>query len=667
MPVYIDTSLPAAKILEREGLLARAAKNNNRFGGLPRLRVAILNLMPTKEATELQLLRLLGRSPFNLEIELVRMASHQSKNTPKEYMERFYKSFPEIRERKYDGLIVTGAPVELLEFEEVGYWEELRSMMDWARTNVRSSLYICWGAQAALWHEFGIRKIKLDKKITGIFMHQNLKPEFPLMLGMDDVFPAPHSRYTGIDEAALSEKPGLEVLATAQEAGALILAKTDGSAVYITGHPEYSCETLDSEYKRDLAKGLAPSIPKNYYPDDDPDLPPKSSWRAQAQLLYNNWLQHFVMPSGVQPEPTLFIFGMGHVGRAVLQFLIDAQECELQEQPELKSRSFKLVGIADSSGAISKPEGFTAGELRSIIEGKSSGLRFSDAFYADYSAFHADAIEALSGLRPKLVAELSPTLLEAGSNSEKYALAAFSLGADLVFASKAALAVSWEKIHKAARDNGCRLRYSATVGAGMPVIDAGRAFARANPIQKIEAVLNGTSVYVLSLMEEGLSYDEAVRAAQKAGIAEADPGADLDGLDAAAKLCILARSVMGVPLDYKDVKRESLNAASPARLSAAKNAGNLLRAVGTVERDELPCSCYEGPLEDGGGSNPQGQRVRASISLKEVPAASPLARSGTENAVIFSSPRAGDIAITGRGAGPEETATAVLRDLILLA
>ncbi|MDX9959040.1 MAG: hypothetical protein RBT68_11420 [Spirochaetia bacterium] len=345
-------------------------------------------------------------------------------------------------------------------------------------------------------------------------------------------------------------------------------------------------------------------------------------------------------------EIRIFIAGLGHVGRAVLALL-----------QEPSSPRVLITGFADSSGAICFTEALSPGKPdtpweNAIIEAKKAGLRLADLdldgiFSPGQACFRQNVEEAIALGRPQVLVELSSSNTRTGGAATGHAKAAFAVGADVVFASKGALAADWDAIMAAAGTSGRQIRYSATVGGGMPVIDAGTSFAKANPILSIEAVLNGTSVYVLSLMETGLSLDEAVRSAQQAGMAETDPSADLDGLDAAAKLCILARAVMGGNLKVGDVKRESLRSVTRATLSAAIAAGRRLRAVATLGHD------HNGSLQ-------------AEVKLVEVSIDSPLARTGSENAVIFHSRYSGILSMIGKGAGPMETAPAVIRDLAVL-
>ncbi|MBR3664619.1 MAG: homoserine O-succinyltransferase [Desulfovibrio sp.] len=293
MPIKIPTDLPARLALENENIFVMTADRAMAQDIRP-LEIAIVNLMPTKIATETQLLRLLGNTPIQVNITLLRTAAHESKNTPVKHLERFYKTFGEIAESSFDGMIVTGAPVEHLPFEEVDYWDELKTIMEFSRRHVYSTLYLCWAAQAALYHFFRVPKYLLPEKVSGIFTHQVLHPECRLFRGFDDLFSAPHSRKTEVRAEDVLRVPELRILAASREAGLAMVENRDHSQVFMTGHLEYDRDTLDMEYHRDLNKGINPNIPKHYYPDDDVDAVPTMCWRAHAHLFFSNWLNFYV-------------------------------------------------------------------------------------------------------------------------------------------------------------------------------------------------------------------------------------------------------------------------------------------------------------------------------------------------------------------------------------
>jgi len=257
------------------------------------LEIGIVNLMPTKIATETQLLRLLSNSPLQVEVALIQMESHVSKNTSGEHLAAFYRSFSDIRDRRLDGLIITGAPVEELEFEQVDYWDELCAMMEWSKTHVYSTMHICWGAQAALYYHHGINKYHLGEKLSGVYYHSVMIPTSRLMRGFDDPFLAPHSRYTGVRSQDI-EAAGLSVLSASEKAGVYIAANANRRQVFVSGHAEYDRYTLDAEYRRDVDKAIDPAVPLNYYPGGNPDNPPDMLWRAHANLLFSNWLNYYV-------------------------------------------------------------------------------------------------------------------------------------------------------------------------------------------------------------------------------------------------------------------------------------------------------------------------------------------------------------------------------------
>ena len=293
MPIKIDDDLPAAETLQRENIFimheARAYQQDIRP-----LRIAILNLMPTKVATETQILRLLGNSPLQVDVTLLHPASYQPKNTPAEHLVKFYTTFASIRSEKFDGLVITGAPVEDMPFEEVAYWDELVDIMDWSLTNVFSTFHICWGAQAAMYRHYGIQKRALPNKVFGVFEHRCVKRFTKLLRGFDDVFHVPHSRHTCIDAEDVAREPRLEILADSADAGLYIAASADGKQIYVTGHSEYDAETLANEYMRDVGKGLPIGVPKNYFVGDDPKNGVIVKWRGHANLLYSNWLNYYV-------------------------------------------------------------------------------------------------------------------------------------------------------------------------------------------------------------------------------------------------------------------------------------------------------------------------------------------------------------------------------------
>jgi len=293
VPVTIPSALPARRILEGENVFVMTPGRAEHQDIRP-LHIAIVNLMPTKLATETQLLRLLGNTPLQLEISLVRMASHDPRNTAQAHLDAFYQTFDEAAEHKFDGLIITGAPIETLEFEQVDYWPELQQIMDWSRDHVFSTMHVCWGAQAGLYHRYGIRKYPLAQKIFGVFPHQVLDPRNRVLSGFDEVFPAPHSRHTETRAADIEATEGLDLLAVSPEAGVYLAASSDGRELYVTGHPEYERDTLKLEYDRDVARGLDIEVPRHYFPADDPTQPPMVTWRSHAFLLYANWLNYCV-------------------------------------------------------------------------------------------------------------------------------------------------------------------------------------------------------------------------------------------------------------------------------------------------------------------------------------------------------------------------------------
>ena len=293
MPVKVSNFLPAKKILEAENIFVMDESRAMTQDIRP-LRIAILNLMPLKEDTELQLLRSFSNTPLQIEVTFLTTASYVGTNTPLSHLEQFYMTFEDVKEKKFDGLIITGAPVEQMEFEDVAYWEELKEIMNWSETNVTSTLHICWGAQAGLFHHYGVHKEMLPAKLSGVYRHRVLNRKEPLVRGFDDEFFAPHSRYTGISKEDVEKSGMFTVLAESDEAGYFILLAEGGKNIFVLGHPEYDRLTFDKEYKRDVAKGINPDIPVNYYPENDPEKKPLLMWRSHANALYSNWLNYYV-------------------------------------------------------------------------------------------------------------------------------------------------------------------------------------------------------------------------------------------------------------------------------------------------------------------------------------------------------------------------------------
>ena len=293
MPIKIPNNLPAAEILRNENIFVMTETRAMTQDIRP-LRMLLLNLMPKKIETETQLTRLLGNTPLQIELTLLRMEGHQSLNTSQEHLHCFYKTFSEVKDTCFDGMIITGAPVEHLPFEEVDYWPELCGIMEWSRSHVHSTMHICWGAQAALYYHYGIQKQPLERKLFGVFPHRSEYRESMLLRGFDDVFMVPHSRHTTVKREDIEAVPNLQILASSDEAGVCIVRNRQGRQFFMMGHSEYDARTLENEYLRDVKAGKPIDVPKNYYPGDDPSKEPIVSWRGHANLLYSNWLNYFV-------------------------------------------------------------------------------------------------------------------------------------------------------------------------------------------------------------------------------------------------------------------------------------------------------------------------------------------------------------------------------------
>ena len=293
MPINIPDKLPATKTLTEENIFVMHEQRAHTQNIRP-IQILMLNLMPTKVATETQIARMLGNTPLQVELELLQTASHEAKNVPKEHMLKFYQTFDKIRDRYFDGMIITGAPVELLEFEDVEYWDELCEIMEWSKSHVYSTFHICWGAQAGLYYHYGIPKRTLQEKMFGVFPHKAERKDYILLRGFDDVFMIPHSRHTTVDREEIDKCDKLKVLASSEEAGVYACMIDGGRQVFVMGHFEYDADTLAKEYFRDKEAGLDIKVPKNYFPDDDDTKPPVVTWRSHSNLFYQNWMNYIV-------------------------------------------------------------------------------------------------------------------------------------------------------------------------------------------------------------------------------------------------------------------------------------------------------------------------------------------------------------------------------------
>ena len=293
MPIQIPNDLPAAGILQQENIFVMKQTRAETQQIRP-LEIVLLNLMPTKIVTETQLSRMLGNTPLQVHLELMMLSTHKSKNTPEEHLLAFYKTFEELKDRKFDGMVITGAPVENMAFEDVNYWKELCEIMEWSKTHVHSTFHICWGAQAGLYYHYGIQKHSLPEKLFGVFTHKADYRHAILLRGFDDEFWAPHSRHTTIRREDVEAVPGLKILASSEEAGVYIVMNKEGRQIFVTGHSEYDADTLEREYLRDKYQGLPIQVPRNYYPNDDDSKAPIVRWRGHGNLLYSNWLNYFV-------------------------------------------------------------------------------------------------------------------------------------------------------------------------------------------------------------------------------------------------------------------------------------------------------------------------------------------------------------------------------------
>ena len=293
MPIRVQNDLPVKEILEQENIFVMD-EHRAMHQDIRPIKIGLLNLMPLKEDTELQILRSLSNTPLQVDVVFVNVSSHKSKNTSTSHLNKFYVSFEEIKDQRFDGFIITGAPVEQMPFEEVDYWEELKEIMEWTKTHVTSTMHLCWGAQAGLYYHYGIEKVQLDEKVFGVFEHRVKNRKTPLVRGFDDVFYAPHSRHTTVPTEAIESEEQLIILAESEEAGVFLTMSLDGKQIFVMGHPEYDRVTLNNEYMRDKNKGLEIALPKNYYPDDNFENRPLLTWRSHANNLYTNWVNYYL-------------------------------------------------------------------------------------------------------------------------------------------------------------------------------------------------------------------------------------------------------------------------------------------------------------------------------------------------------------------------------------
>ena len=310
MPLNLQKNLPAVELLKKEHIFVMDSLRASEQDIRP-LRVVVLNLMPLKITTETDLVRLLSNTPLQVELDIMKIKGHTPKNTPIEHMQEFYKDFDEMQDDFYDGMIITGAPVEQMEFEEVDYWKEMCDIFEWTKTHVTSTMHLCWGAQAGLYYHYGLKKHLLDKKVFGVFEHHVMNRKVPLVRGFDDYFMAPHSRHTEVRAEDIRKIPDLTILAESDEAGVFLAIADEGRRIFVMGHPEYDRVTLDKEYKRDKEKGLPIDLPVNYYPDDDDTKKPRLEWRSHGNILYSNWLNYYVY----QTTPYEFIDTAEIVGK----------------------------------------------------------------------------------------------------------------------------------------------------------------------------------------------------------------------------------------------------------------------------------------------------------------------------------------------------------------
>lgn len=658
MPIKIPKYLPAASILARENAFVMY-KERAEHQDIRELNILILNLMPTKIETETQLLRLLSNSPLQVEIELLKMDTYEQKNTPEDHLLKFYKTFDEISHRRFDGMIITGAPIEHLEFEEVDYWNELTEIMDWAKVQVTSVLYICWGAQAALYHHFGIKKytLKDNKKLSGIYKHRLCKQHCDLLRGFDDCFYVPQSRYTEVRTEDIKQIEELEILSESDEAGVYLVATNDLKQVFITGHSEYDPETLKHEYERDLGKELDIDMPVNYFEENDPTKDPVVMWRGHSNLLFSNWLNYAVYqitdydlgePAKTKKPEILNIalYGIGNVGGAFLDVffnnkykILESENLYLNLFACANSKKLHLErGGIDKTWKRDLPNCKEPNSLNTLFryvrKNKLKNLIFIDATTSD---------------------ELIGSYQDIVKN-----------GFNIVAANKKANASSYtfyENLRETLKENNRFFLYETNVGAGLPLVDTIKYLHKSgDSIERIVGIFSGSLSYIFNTFSvTDRKFTDILKEAMNQQLTEPDPRDDLGGIDVVRKLLILSREI-GIKAEAEDVNLTSLIPEELHNLSldefwqktavmddyfetlkSRQKPEHVLRYVGEMNQNSL------------------------SVKLISVPEQSPLGKLSGADAIfeIYTNRyKTTPLIIQGAGAGAELTASGVYSEVL---
>jgi homoserine O-succinyltransferase len=660
MPIKIPKYLPAASILARENAFVMY-KERAEHQDIRELKILILNLMPTKIETETQLLRLLSNSPLQVEIELLKLETYAPKNTPEDHLLKFYKTFDEVMNRRFDGMIITGAPVEHLEFEDVAYWNELTEIMDWAEKNVTSVLYICWGAQAALYHHYGIKKypLKNNKKLSGVYKHHINKKFCDLLRGFDDYFYVPQSRYTGVRREDFENIKELEILSESDEAGVYLVATHDLKQVFITGHSEYDSVTLKREYERDLAKKLDIDMPVNYFENNDPSREPIVMWRGHSNLLFVNWLNYAVyqitdydLGKPVKPKKpeilNIALFGIGNVGGAFISVFFNNKD-KIREEENLNLNIFAI--------ANSKKLYLNKGGIKKNWKNDISRCSEPNTLKTLFAYTRKNKIKNLIFID----ATTSDELIESFQDIVKN-------GFNLIAANKKANASSYEyyrNLRETLRQENRFFLYETNVGAGLPLIETIRyLYKSGDAIKKIVGVFSGSLSFIFNTFSiSDQKFTEVLKKAMDQHLTEPDPRDDLGGIDVVRKLLILSREI-GLKAESNDVSVTSLIPEELHNLTLDEFWQKTIFLdihFDRVKSEQKPEHVlrYIGELNEGS----------LSVKLISVPRQSPLGKLSGADAIfeIYTNRyKTTPLIIQGAGAGAELTASGVFSDVLKL-
>ncbi len=614
MPILLPPELPAFSILQAEGYDVQPSTT-----GKQRTRIGLVNLMPVKQTTEHHFARVLSHSLTPVELVLLKLKDHQSKNTPAEHLEQFYRNWQERQDSPLDGVIVTGAPVEHLPFQEVTYWQELQALFDWLREKRIPSLFICWGAQAALHHYVGLEKHTLPHKALGLFPHHIRHPS-PLLLGFDDEFGVPVARNTEVRAEDIAQHAELTILSDSHLSGVYVVQHKTLPHFYVFNHLEYTSDTIVEEYFREIQQGKNQPVPYNYFPDGNPKNQPLNRWRSHAALLYSNWVREAVQQQASQIRPlTLAIAGLGHVGSEVVRTLY--RQRELIEQRTGRPIRIAAVSARQRSKTRHLPE-------LEQLQWVDDPLQLCDLPEVDVIV---EVIGGAEGIARQLV--------------EK----ALSQGKHVVTANKALLAHHGVQLIAKAEANSLRLAFEAAVGGGVPMLKTLREALASDRVVRFSAILNGTANFILSRMEQqNMPFAEALAEAQALGYAEADPTMDVDGFDTAHKLNILSCIAFGCNIRLEDMPIHGIRQLQAQDIQAARTLGYSIKLLATAIQEDGQLDC----------------RVEPQL----VPLQHPLAQTdNVYNGLQLHTVFAGDLYLRGAGAGGQPTAAAVLADVVDIA